>query len=262
LWPTCWDKASSVGKLTIGADGDSFYEYLVKLWLQDGETDEKMWNMYDESVAGVELHLVRKGPDGLTYLGQGKYSVGAHKVEHVQEMEHLTCFVPGWLALGAGTTRGAERKDHRMHLAASIAYTCWQMYERQPTGIGPERVKSMAMDLRATDTREYILRPEALEGWWYMAAYTGDPVYREWGWKTFQNFEKHLRVAKGYASLKDVTKTNQVYIDRMESFWVAETLKYAYLLQDPDGPITLDRYVLNTEAHPLTKFHYTPKAEY
>ncbi len=40
--------------------------------------------------------------------------------------------------------------------------------------------------------------------------------------------------------------------DKMESFWLAETLKYFYLLfvDDPDV-IPLDKYVFNTEAHPL-----------
>lgn len=49
-------------------------------------------------------------------------------------------------------------------LAEEIAYTCWQMYEQQPTGIGPERVKGLRMDLSKTDTREYILRPEVRMG--------------------------------------------------------------------------------------------------
>jgi hypothetical protein len=48
----------------------------------------------------------------------------------------------------------------KIKLAEEVAYTCWQMYERQPTGIGPERVKGLRMDLSKTDTREYILRPE------------------------------------------------------------------------------------------------------
>ena len=40
--------------------------------------------------------------------------------------------------------------------------------------------------------------------------------------------------------------------DKMESFWLAETLKYFYLLfsDDPDL-IPLDEFVFNTEAHPL-----------
>ena len=41
--------------------------------------------------------------------------------------------------------------------------------------------------------------------------------------------------------------------DRMESFFLAETLKYLYLLQYPASAelLSLDEYVLNTEAHPL-----------
>ena len=39
--------------------------------------------------------------------------------------------------------------------------------------------------------------------------------------------------------------------NKMESFWLAETLKYLYLLFSPDSTIPLDEYVFNTEAHPL-----------
>ena len=37
----------------------------------------------------------------------------------------------------------------------------------------------------------------------------------------------------------------------MESFWLAETLKYFYLLFEDPEVVSLDDYVLNTEAHPL-----------
>lgn len=39
----------------------------------------------------------------------------------------------------------------------------------------------------------------------------------------------------------------------MESFWLAETLKYLYLTLDDSEPqlLPLDEYVFNTEAHPL-----------
>lgn len=41
--------------------------------------------------------------------------------------------------------------------------------------------------------------------------------------------------------------------DKMESFFLAETLKYLYLLLDDSQPdlVPLDQYVFNTEAHPL-----------
>lgn len=249
---------SGKGKITFGADGDSFYEYLLKVWLQGGRRETRLWQMYQAAAEGMEKHLLKKNSEGLDFLNTATWSKGAD-VHVVEEMEHLTCFVPGWLGLGAQYLEG-DAKDQRMQLAESIAYTCWQMYQRQPTGIGPERVKRMALDLSSTDTREYILRPEALEGWWYMHELTGKPQYREWGWKVFQAFEKHLCVPNGYASLKDVRNPAKGHLDRMESFFIAETLKYAYLLQDPDHQIKLDRYVLNTEAHPLSMLDLVPTA--
>ena len=85
---------------------------------------------------------------------------------------------------------------------------------------------------------------------------TENPKYREWGWRTFIAFEKNLRAAHGYASIRDVTARSgrPQYMDRMESFFLAETMKYLYLLQDPTRPLPLDRYVLNTEAHPFYIF--------
>ncbi|KAL6496881.1 Mannosyl-oligosaccharide 1 2-alpha-mannosidase mns2 [Orobanche gracilis] len=37
----------------------------------------------------------------------------------------------------------------------------------------------------------------------------------------------------------------------MQSFFLAETLKYLYLLFSPPSVISLDEWVFNTEAHPL-----------
>jgi len=250
LWPNCF--MNGKGKITFGADGDSFYEYLLKVWVQGGQQEDQMWNMFDAAADGLEKHLLRKGPDGLSYLGTMNWAGGGQPGAYVEEMEHLTCFVPGWLALGAMSKRGEPKRARRMEIADELANTCWQMYAQQPTGIGPERVKRMKMDLSATDTREYILRPEALEGWFYMRELTGDPKYREYGWQTFHAFETHLRVKHGYASLKDVRNPGKGFIDKMESFFFAETLKYLYLLQSPDHEMKLDKYVFNTEAHPLS----------
>jgi len=248
LWPNCFQNGK--GTITFGADGDSFYEYLLKVWLQGGRKDDRLWSMYKAAANALEKYLLHKSPDGLDLVGVGVWNGVPGEVKLSEEMEHLACFVPGWLGLGAQYMEG-EEKARRMDLAESIAFTCWRMYERQPTGIGPERVKRGLFDLSATDTREYILRPEALEAWWYMHELTGKQQYREWGWKAFQAFEKHLWVPSGYASLKDVRDTSKGHLDRMESFFLAETLKYAYLLQDPDHEVKLDRYVMNTEAHPL-----------
>jgi len=79
---------------------------------------------------------------------------------------------------------------------------------------------------------------------------TRDPVYREWGWKIFNAFEKHTKLEEGYASITDVLVPK--YSNKMETFYLAETLKYLYLLFSDDVDVlSLNEYVFNTEAHPL-----------
>lgn len=57
----------------------------------------------------------------------------------------------------------------------------------------------------------------------------------------------------GHSAINDVTMDPPQQNDSMESFWLAETLKYFYLLfADPDL-ISLDDWVLNTEAHPFKR---------
>ena len=47
--------------------------------------------------------------------------------------------------------------------------------------------------------------------------------------------------------------------NKMESFWLAETLKYFYLLFEDDPTVLpLDQWVFNTEAHPLPVWGTAP----
>ena len=55
----------------------------------------------------------------------------------------------------------------------------------------------------------------------------------------------------GYAGLKDVTVVPPEKDNTMQSFWLAETLKYLWLIFASPDVISLDEWVLNTEAHPL-----------
>jgi len=43
--------------------------------------------------------------------------------------------------------------------------------------------------------------------------------------------------------------------DVQQSFFLAETLKYLYLLFSPDHVMPLDQWVFNTEAHPFPILH-------
>lgn len=119
--------------------------------------------------------------------------------------------------------------------------------------------------------REYILRyvcppslpyfpitnhlpsPEAIESVWYMYRLTGDPAWRTAGWRMFEAIETHTKTPHGNSAIDDVTKTSPGLNDSMESFWLAETLKYFYLLFCDEGVVSLDEWVLNTEAHPFRR---------
>ena len=89
---------------------------------------------------------------------------------------------------------------------------------------------------------------------------TRDDKYREWGWKVFVAFETHCRVASGgYVGLKDVNTDGSVARNRddtMQTFWLAETLKYLLLLFSDDDALDLTTHVINTEAHPLQAFSF------
>ncbi|CCU97582.1 unnamed protein product [Malassezia sympodialis ATCC 42132] len=102
-----------------------------------------------------------------------------------------------------------------------------------------------------------ILRPETVESLYIAFQLTGDPLYREWGWSIFQAFQRWCQVDKGYggyAGIDDVDSLDHQLIDRMETFWLSETLKYLYLLFAPRNKISLRHWVFNTEAHPLPVF--------
>ncbi|KAH7063710.1 glycosyl hydrolase family 47-domain-containing protein [Macrophomina phaseolina] len=103
------------------------------------------------------------------------------------------------------------------------------------------------------ESRHYILRPEAIESVWYMYRITGDVHWREVGWNMFTAIQTHCRAEFGYSAIDDVTKTAPTLKDEMESFWLAETLKYFWLLFADEDVVSLDEWVLNTEAHPFRR---------
>ena len=78
---------------------------------------------------------------------------------------------------------------------------------------------------------------------------TGNPYWRSKGWAMVSSILKYTRTPLAHSAIDDVTKTNPVPTDSMESFWLAETLKYAWLLFEEENKWSLDEWVLNTEAH-------------
>ncbi|XP_008333817.1 endoplasmic reticulum mannosyl-oligosaccharide 1,2-alpha-mannosidase isoform X2 [Cynoglossus semilaevis] len=239
------------GIFTLGARADSYYEYLLKQWIQGGKKEEGLLQDYLQAIEGVKKNLLQKSsPNGLTFVGELSHGQFSPK------MDHLVCFLPGTLALGAHNGLPADHMD----LAKELMQTCYQMYAQMETGLSPEIVhfnmhqgSIRDIDVKLAD-RHNLLRPETVESLFYLYRLTKDQKYREWGWEILQSFNKFTKVSSGgYTSINNVRDPDYPSPrDKMESFFLGETLKYLYLLfsDDPDL-ISLDKYVFNTEAHPL-----------
>ncbi|XP_043658695.1 mannosyl-oligosaccharide alpha-1,2-mannosidase IA isoform X1 [Drosophila teissieri] len=233
--------------MSLGALGDSYYEYLLKAWLQSGQTDEEAREMYDEAMLAILDKMVRTSPGGLTYVSDLKFD----RLEH--KMDHLACFSGGLFALGAAT-RQNDYTDKYMEVGKGITNTCHESYIRAPTQLGPEAFRfSEAVEARALRSQEkyYILRPETFESYFVLWRLTHDQKYRDWGWEAVLALEKHCRTAHGYCGLRNVYQQEPQKDDVQQSFFLAETLKYLYLLFSDDSVLPLDEWVFNTEAHPL-----------
>lgn len=72
--------------ISMGALGDSFYEYLLKAWLQANKDDREAREMLDEALASMFTHMLKVSPEGLTYFADLKFESVEHK------MDHLACF--------------------------------------------------------------------------------------------------------------------------------------------------------------------------
>jgi len=230
-------------EISFGPFGDSFYEYELKIWLQGGRKEPMYREMYDRSIDGMHKEQLMN-TSGLTYIRAGSSP---------RTFDHLTCFMGGLLALGAwsdpnGLTSELAQRD--LKTGKALAYTCYQMYARMPTGLSADQVSMNGEEIVATKN-EYILRPETVETFYILHKITGDPIYRQWGWEIFQSIEKYCKTDIAYGKYGNVMNVNYKPQDSMESFFTAETLKYLYLLMDPDSEVDFEDHVFNTEAHPL-----------
>lgn len=246
-------KFRSFSTITLGARADSYYEYLLKQWLQTGKSKDFLLRDFNESVSGMVKHLYKKSePNGLVFFGE---LTNSDKFK--PKMDHLVCYLPSVLMLGH--QHGLPESHAR--LAEDLMYTCYQMYVQMPTSLAPEIAYFNVVPgdtgpdiiVKYNDAHN-LLRPETVESLWYLYYFSGNKTYQDWGWQIFQAFEKISRVGSGgYTSIDNVKSlVDTKPRDMMESFFLGETLKYFYLLfSDDQSEMSLENFVFNSEAHPL-----------
>lgn len=227
----------------IGAGVDSYFEYLVKgaIMLQDEEL-LTMFQEYDKSIKNYT-----KFDDWYLWVQMHKGTVS------MPVFQSLEAFWPGLQSL-IGDISSATKTFHNY-------YSVWRQFGGLP------EFYSIPQGYTVDKREGYPLRPELIESAMYLYKATGDPTFIQLGRDAVESIDRISRVKCGFATVKDVR--DHKLDNRMESFFLAETIKYLYLLFDPEnfmhnsgtefelgGPqgdciLNAGGYVFNTEAHPL-----------
>ncbi|XP_072918174.1 ER degradation-enhancing alpha-mannosidase-like protein 2 [Hemitrygon akajei] len=228
----------------IGAGVDSYFEYLVKgaILLQD----EGLMSSFLDYEKVIKNYT--KFDDWYVWVQMYKGTVS------MPVFQSLEAFWPGLQSL-VGDIHNAMKTFHNY-------YQVWKQYGGLPEFYSIPQGSTV-------DKREgYPLRPELIESAMYLYRATGDPTFLELGRDVIEAIEKISRVDCGFATVRDLR--DHKLDNRMESFFLAETVKYLYLLFDPDNFLHNDGttfhtvttpygecvlgaggYLFNTEAHPI-----------
>ncbi|KAJ7088429.1 glycoside hydrolase family 47 protein [Mycena belliarum] len=282
------DGSFSQSEIRLGSRGDSYYEYLLKQYLQTDRKEPVYLKMYEDAMQGIHDHLVQKTATRKhTYIAElvpkGVDWRTTWDLQHKQD--HLVCFLAGSLMLGA-TTAGArtpgaavsvpprmgelsETGQRDWKTGVALLEGCMETH-KTATGLSPEivqfqqaaeqpnrdwHIKGSRPGGPATYDARYMLRPETIESLFLAWRLTGDARYRAYSWGIFEAIERHARLpAGGYATVVDVDTVPVKHDDKQETFYLSETLKYLYLTFADEDKLPLDKYVFNTEAHPLPIF--------
>lgn len=243
----------STNLVTLGAPADSYFEYLVKVWVQGGRKEKVYWDLFAgvvDSMAAIGLYTSKHG-DTIT-----RDVLPGHdgRMHFSHKMDHFACYIPGMIILGLDGL-GPEESERRTRwegLAEAITETCYKMYVKSPSGLAGEHIRLGNQD-EWKMSGGYQLRPEAVEAFFYMYRHTRKEKYRDYAWTVFEQIEQHCKLGwGGYAAIKTARSRHPKKEDVMHSYLISETFKYIYLIfGDDERELPLDQWVFNTEAHPL-----------
>ncbi|KAF2423209.1 seven-hairpin glycosidase [Tothia fuscella] len=243
-----------------GGGGDSFYEYLIKMYVYDParfSLNKERWIEAAEST----IKYLTETPTG-TDLFIITHTTGK-KLDH--ESGHLQCFAGGNFILGGQILNETRYIDYGLKITES----CHEMYSRTATGIGPERIRWPPASMTPEEEKQfqtsgfaitdpsYQLRPETMESYYYAYRATEDPKYQKWAWEAFVAIVTHTKTRNGFAPISDVNKIGGGWkLPRQESYFFSELLKYTYLIFAEEAEYQVSSqgrngWVFSTEGHPL-----------
>ncbi|CAH0476618.1 unnamed protein product [Peronospora belbahrii] len=218
----------------VGAGLDSFYEYLLKYHLISG--DSQWMTMFNDSYQAIETHVNHDDVYIEVDMNGGKNKVRFRRVSALQ------AFWPGLQVL-AGDVSGAIRTyEHMFHLWDEFG-AMPELFDLAPPGIAKLGKRGTVVSWARTSP----LRPELIESTYHLYQATQDHKYLKMGRQILQDIRRVSEVQCGYAALGDIYTLHVE--DRMDSYFLSETVKYLYLLfsDDPNVivPVTPARHWKN-----------------
>ncbi|KAE9390035.1 seven-hairpin glycosidase [Gymnopus androsaceus JB14] len=97
--------------IQLGPRGVSYYEYLLKQYIQTNQTENVYREMYDDAMNAVHGNLISKSPYlRMTYTSElipERHGDGQLSWQLLPKQDHLVCFFGGSLMLGATITGAA-----------------------------------------------------------------------------------------------------------------------------------------------------------
>ncbi|EMD95630.1 glycoside hydrolase family 47 protein [Bipolaris maydis C5] len=256
-----WQRRSSIGLIGAGIDAetgqwvnaytgigagiDSFFEYALKSHIllsglpydeANAATDspDAFLTAWLDAHDSIKRQIYRGAQHHHPHYAQVDLYTGAIRAFWI---DSLSAFYQGLLTLAGELDEAIE--THLLYTALWTRYSA--MPERWSTATGGIE----------HGLRWWGGRPEWIESTWYLYQATKDPWYLHVGEMALRDIKRRCWTKCGWAGLQDV-RTGELN-DRMESFFLGETVKYLFLLFDPSHPLnTWDApFVFTTEGHPL-----------
>ena len=152
--------------VSLGAGGDSMYEYLLKAYLQN-RSDVQSLSFFRNAVQSMRDNLfLQLSHHSRVFVAE--LTMGGL---HVFKMDHLVCFLPGLLTLAI--QEGVIDTSY-WSIANGILNVCMDMYSFTTLKLAPEIVKLNQMGKLSCSSqdRHNLLRPEAVESLYIMYKYS------------------------------------------------------------------------------------------
>ena len=209
----------------VGAGIDSYYEYMLKYALVSG--DQTTYTMWLNALESIKKYVI----DHWGFLRIHDIQTTTHLP--LSRIDSLAAFLPGLLTLHGD-----------IPLAESVWDVYYTLYKRFK--VIPEWFEFW--DKRGT--APHFLRPEFGESTYYLYRATKKPIYRQLAIQYIDDLYGCCKSKCGFSAL-DNSSDNQSKSGKMDSFFLAETLKYLYLILDDQHWIHDAPIIFTTEAHPM-----------